>query len=468
LTVATTFPVLSFVPIACIELILPSETFDSIRQAICPQRSSVPICPLASGNPVSRRENHRRFAMTWPLRTYGVVALAVCACWIAGCSHPVRALVGGNMRIDGDMGVNGDMGVDGDINMNGTMTTVSKTDNTASPVRAVQINAKSSDSQSRIAIVDVDGLLIDQNFSGFGSMGENPVSLFREKMRHIESDPTILAVVLRINSPGGGVTASDMLAHQLQHLKSNRNIPVVACLMTTGTGGAYYLATHADAIVAHPTSVVGGIGVILNNYNMEDTLGQFNIVSLPIKSGDKIDVGSPERMMQREERDLLQSMADEFHQRFIEQVRSSRGERLVVTSEVDESNLDESDADKLDAGDLDRDDMDDAELKPSDLIPFDGRVVSGLHAQTIGLVDQTGYLDDAVSLAGRMAGLSSSPALVLLRRDNDRAMSEFDVTPNVPMTSILPIQLPGLDRSSMPTFLYLWQPDPSIVTANGG
>ncbi|WDQ19507.1 S49 family peptidase [Rhodopirellula sp. P2] len=377
---------------------------------------------------------------------------------MAGCSHPMRALVGGNMRIDGDMGVQGDMGVDGDINMNGTMTTVSKTDNTASPIRPVEINAASPGSNSRIAIVDVDGLLIDRNFSGFGSMGENPVALFREKMRWIESDPTISAVVLRINSPGGGVTASDMLAHQLQHLKNTRGIPVVACLMTTGTGGAYYLATHADAIVAHPTSVVGGIGVILNNYNMEDTLGQFNIVSLPIKSGDKIDVGSPERMMQRDERDLLQAMADEFHERFIEQVRSSRGDRLVVTRDVNAAKIDEpEDAD----GEMPAD-------EPSNPIPFDGRVVSGMQAHSLGLVDQTGYLDDAVSLAGSMAGLSSSPALVLLRRDNDRAMSEFDVTPNVPMTSILPIQLPGLDRSAMPTFLYLWQPDPSIVTANGG
>ncbi|MFG0267336.1 MAG: S49 family peptidase [Rhodopirellula sp. JB055] len=386
-----------------------------------------------------------------------VVAWA-CLIGMAGCSHPMRALVGGNMRIDGDMGVRGDMGVDGDINMNGTMNTVSKPDNTASPIRPVEINAGSGGSKSRIAIVDVDGLLIDRNFSGFGSMGENPVALFREKMRWIESDHTISAVVLRINSPGGGVTASDMLAHQLQHLKETRNIPVVACLMTTGTGGAYYLATHADTIVAHPTSVVGGIGVILNNYNKEDTLGQFNIVSLPIKSGDKIDVGSPERMMRREERDLLQAMADEFHERFIEQVRLSRGDRLVISSDEQEPTIDEmKDADErspdVDAGDF---------------IPFDGRVVSGIQAHAMGLVDQTGYLNDAVELAANMAGLSPSPALILLRRDNDRAMSEFDVTPNVPMTSILPIQLPGLDRSAMPTFLYLWQPDPSVVTSNGG
>ncbi|WP_390179958.1 S49 family peptidase [Rhodopirellula bahusiensis] len=447
-------------PVARIELILPSETFDSIRQAICLLHSSFFAHPIAFGFQVTRREKCCRSSIMPLLHASRLAGLVICVLVLAGCSHPVRALVGGNMGIAGDMGVNGQMGVDGDINMNGTMTTVSKTDNTASPVRAIEIGTASPGSDSRIAIVDLDGLLIDQNLSGFGSMGENPVSLFREKMRWIESDPTISAVVLRINSPGGGVTASDMLAHQLQHLKAKRGIPIVACLMTTGTGGAYYLATHTDAIVAHPTSVVGGIGVILNNYNMEDTLGQFNIVSLPIKAGEKIDVGSPERMMQREERDLLQSMADEFHHRFIEQVRSSRGSRLVVTSSAEDIDTDKPD------GEADEDEA--AEIDPSDLIPFDGRVVSGVRAQTMGLVDQTGYLDDAVALAGSMAGLSSSPSLVLLRRDNDRAMSEFDVTPNVPMTSILPIQLPGLDRSAMPTFLYLWQPDPSIVTANGG
>ncbi|WP_443217311.1 S49 family peptidase [Rhodopirellula sp. P2] len=456
MTVATILLLVRVKPVAPIKLILPSETFDSIKQAFHRWHTPHSVIPLASGNHVPRREKPGRFSVARAFFTSVVAWAGVLS--MAGCSHPMRALVGGNMRIDGDMGVQGDMGVDGDINMNGTMTTVSKTDNTASPIRPVEINAASPGSNSRIAIVDVDGLLIDRNFSGFGSMGENPVALFREKMRWIESDPTISAVVLRINSPGGGVTASDMLAHQLQHLKNTRGIPVVACLMTTGTGGAYYLATHADAIVAHPTSVVGGIGVILNNYNMEDTLGQFNIVSLPIKSGDKIDVGSPERMMQRDERDLLQAMADEFHERFIEQVRSSRGDRLVVTRDVNAAKIDEpEDAD----GEMPAD-------EPSNPIPFDGRVVSGMQAHSLGLVDQTGYLDDAVSLAGSMAGLSSSPALVLLRRDNDRAMSEFDVTPNVPMTSILPIQLPGLDRSAMPTFLYLWQPDPSIVTANGG
>ncbi|MCC9656686.1 S49 family peptidase [Rhodopirellula halodulae] len=371
--------------------------------------------------------------------------------WIGGCSHPVRALVGGNMRIDGDMGV------DGDIRMNGTMTTISKTDNTASPLRAVQLNPSSISSSQRIAIVDVDGLLVDRNFSGFGSMGENPVALFREKMSYIEADPSIAAVVLRINSPGGGVTASDMLAHQLNQLRTRRGIPVVACLMTTGTGGAYYLATHSDLIVAHPTSVVGGIGVILNNYNMEDTLGQFNIVSLPIKSGTKIDLGSPERMMQRDERDLLQSMATEFHQRFIDQVQQSRGEKLTI---VPPASNDGDDSDEENA-------PEDESSKPAFAVPFDGRVFSGLKAKDMGLVDHTGYLDDAVRLAANLAGMADTPSLVLLRRDNDRAMSEFDVTPNTPMTSLLPIQIPGLDRSSMPTFLYLWQPDPSIVTAVG-
>lgn len=362
----------------------------------------------------------------------------------SGCSHPVRALVGGGMQINGDMGVSGDMGVDGKIDMNGQVVTTSRVDNTASPLRMVRLPSGTFGESSHeaamvrgtIAIVDVDGLLVDRNLTGFNSMGENPVALFREKIRLIENDPSISAVVLRINSPGGGVTASDVMAKELDRLRDKRNIPIVACLMTTSTGGGYYLASHADEILAHPTSIVGGIGVILNTYNMEDTLGQFNIVSIPIKAGEKIDAGSPERMMEKDERKILQDMANEFHERFIERVKKSRGSFLDPMAETD---------------------------------LFDGRVLTGKQAAACGLVDRVGYLDDAINAAARMAALGDGACdVVLLRRDNDRALTAMDVSPNTPMTSLLSLKLPGLDRSSMPTFLYLWQPEPSIVTASGG
>lgn len=371
---------------------------------------------------------------------------------LCGCQNPIKALVGGNMNLGGKMGVNGD------IRMTGEVATINRPDNTATPVRPVIVGGNRNGG-GRIAIVDVDGLIVNRAFSGLNSMGENPVALFREKMRQIECDDSIDAVVIRINTPGGGVTASDMIANDVARLKKCRDIPIVACLMTTGCGGGYYIATHTDFIVAHPTSVVGGVGVILNTYNLEDTLGQYNIVPVPIKSGNKIDLGSPQRTMDIGERAILQAMADQFHERFIDQVKRSRGAKLASKDDELRNPLIDEDEDQAAEDQA-------AEDQAADPI-FDGRVWTGSQALANGLVDATGYLDDAIDTAGRLAGLPTDAPVVLLRRANDRALSEFDVTPNVPMSSLLPISIPGLERSTMPTFLYLWQPEPKYAATGG-
>ena len=284
----------------------------------------------------------------------------------------------------------------------------------------------------RVAIVDVDGLLVDQNLRGYGSLGENPVALFREKLNAIEADPSVQAAVLRIDSPGGGVTACDIMRRDLVAFKARRDIPVVACLMDVATGGAYYLATAADTIIAHPTTITGGVGVILNLYNLEDSLGQFNVVPLPVKSGTKIDIASPIRAMDPEEREMLQRIAREFHERFKQEVNRSRPHHTATGED------------------------------------FDGRVFTAGQAREKQLVDGIGYLDDAVAAARQSAVLPEMCGIVMYRRCNDRAMTAYDVTPNVPLqNSLLPLNIPGLDRSSLPRFLYLWQPDPSLTTANG-
>ena len=107
-------------------------------------------------------------------------------------------------------------------------------------------------------MVDVDGLLLDDDAAGLGSAGENAVSVFRERLDAIQCNPRVRSVVLRIHSPGGSVTATDIMWRDLQAFRRKTGLPVVACLMDVATGGGYYLATAADAIVAHPTSVVGG------------------------------------------------------------------------------------------------------------------------------------------------------------------------------------------------------------------
>jgi protease IV len=317
------------------------------------------------------------------------------------------------------------------MEMKGDVTARTPADNSASRLMPHTL-PHSSPLGPAVAIIEVDGLLVNRSLSGFGSHGENPVGLFREKLDAAAANPDIQAVVLRINSPGGGVTATDMMRRDLEMFRRCRALPVIACLMDVGTGGAYYLATGADVIVAHPTTVTGGIGVILNAYNLEDTLGQFNVVPMPVKSGDKIDMPSPLRVMDKEERRILEQIAEEFHERFRDQVRQSRP--------------------SLQVGEDD----------------FDGRIFTANQAERNGLVDQMGYLDDAIRMAREAAGLPANGRVVMFRRTNDRAFTAYDTTPNIPLhNSLLPLNIPGLDRSSLPTFLYLWQPDPSYVTTAG-
>lgn len=332
----------------------------------------------------------------------------------------------GDMQVQGDMNMAGDMNMRGDMQMTGQVSTAFKTDNTASRLASTPVYGHGHDLYSgKICVIDVDGLLLNQNSSGIGSMGENPVALFREKLDYVLSDSSIQALVLRINSHGGGVTAADVMSRDLEHVKSVRNIPVVACIMEVGTGGGYFLALGADHVVAHPTSIVGGVGVILNVYNLEDMMGQFGVSPLTLKQGDMIDMGTPTRTMLEEERSALQQIADEFHTRFIDRVAARRP------------------------------------LEPSLTSVLDGRVLTGTQAIRHALVDQLGYLDDAITQAKLQAGLDDQAQIVMLRRDNDRAYTLLDITPNNPtLTSLLPVKIPGLDRSQLPTFLYLWQPEP--------
>ena len=207
---------------------------------------------------------------------------------------------------------------------------------------------------------------------------------------------------------------------------------MIACLLDLGAGGAYYLATGADQIIAHPTSITGGIGVILNYYNLQDAMSQFNIVGAPIKSGQNIDLGTPIRPLDDERRQLLQTMADEFHDRFRRVVEKCR-------PEVDQQ----------------------------DASTFDGRVFTAEQALSRRLIDHIGYLDDAIEMAKDVAH-ERCCKVVFFHRTKDEAHSTYAVTPNTPLQNgLIPLSLPGFDRTKLPSFLYLWQPEPTMEKLSG-
>ena len=298
---------------------------------------------------------------------------------------------------------------------------------------------------AKVALIDIDGFLLNQNATGLFSQNENPVSLFHEKLQRAKADPTIRAVVLRINSSGGSVSATDMMWRELVAFRKMTQKPVVACLMDVGCGGAYYLASAADVIYAHPGTMTGGIGCILNLFNLQDLMAQFNVVPQTIKAGQNIDMGTMQASLTTESRAMLQAMADEYHEQFKQVVRQGRPKASLESV-------------------------------------FDGRVVTARQAQQLGMIDQVGYLEDALGQAKtlvrggdlRSAGQArsgdrpeQSVEVVMLRRPNDPARSPYAMSPNAPITSLVPLSIPGIDRSKLPTFLYAWQPDPGIERLGG-
>ncbi|NVN92789.1 MAG: S49 family peptidase, partial [Desulfuromonadales bacterium] len=125
-------------------------------------------------------------------------------------------------------------------------------------------------SSKKILLLDISGTITEQEKSGglMGGSSPSPVSLIRESLQKAEKDDKISAVILRINSPGGSVTASDIIHHDIIEFKKRRKIPVHACIMSVGASGGYYAAAAADEIIAHPTAITGSIGVILMKFNV--------------------------------------------------------------------------------------------------------------------------------------------------------------------------------------------------------
>ncbi len=246
-----------------------------------------------------------------------LISLSLLAPLVAsGCQHPfpVMGYFQGTANVAAQADVHGEMSI--------------KLPLAADPgpmIASVIRQASRGPVAPRIALIDVDGVLLNQNREGLYDSGENPVAVFREKLEAAASDVRVAAVVLRIHSPGGGVTACDIMTAELERFRAATRKPVVACLMDVATSGAYYLALGADRIVAHPTSITGGVGVVFNHVNLQDAMAQLNVADDSIKAGPLIDMGNVTRPLEPETKQLLQGMADGFRQRFVDRLVAQAG-----------------------------------------------------------------------------------------------------------------------------------------------
>lgn len=355
-------------------------------------------------------------------RTFGLpLALAAFLGSIAGC-HPIP--IAGSLRADANIAGN----------LNGKVEVQIPMSPDPGPMVPEIVRAASGGPQApRIAVIDIDGLLVNQNLTGLYSQGENPVAAFREKLEACACDARIRAIVVRINSPGGGVAASDLMAEEMRRFRAATGKPIVTCLMDLATGGAYYVAVGGDLIVAQPTGVTGAVGALINHVNLEDAMAQLNVRIDVIKAGEKVDMGSVTSPLTDESRALLQEMADGYRDRFLARVTQYR-----------------------------------AAMTPADRKAItDGRIVPATKAISLHMVDRLGYLDDAIAEAERLAGAHGSE-VVLFHRAGTPVHSVYAIAPNTPLQGdLIPFSYPGLERSKLPTFLYLWQPDPTITKLSG-
>jgi protease-4 len=229
------------------------------------------------------------------------------------------------------------------------------------------------------------------------------------------------------------VAASDVLAAELLRFRAGTGKPVVACLMDVATGGAYYLAVGCDRIIALPASITGGVGAIVNHANLQDAMAQFNLRVDAIKSGDLIDMGSVTGPLDDNVRKLFQQMADSFRDRFAARVAAARPAMTAADRRA----------------------------------IADGRVLTAPQALGLHMIDALGYIDDAIGEAERLSG-SGGAEVVLFQRAGYPGRSVYSIVPNVPLQGdLLPVSYPGLERSKLPTFLYMWEPDPTLTKLGG-
>lgn len=193
-----------------------------------------------------------------------------------------------------------------------------------------------------------------------------------EDLRAMQS-AGVRALVLRIDSPGGGVAASQEIYDYVVRMR-DEGMPVVVSMGGIAASGGYYIACPADSIIANAGTLTGSIGVVMSFANLEELFGKIGLGFDVVKSGEYKDTGSWSRAMTDEERALLQQTIDDIHMQFVE----------VVALERD---MDVRDVERL----------------------ADGRVMSGRQALDAGLVDGLGTLEDALAAAGRMAGISGRP-----------------------------------------------------------
>jgi protease-4 len=255
----------------------------------------------------------------------------------------------------------------------------------------------------RVQVVDVEGELVQSR----------PIL---EQLKRYEDSNSVKAILLNVDSPGGGVAVSQEIYTEIKRLREKKDKIVVAYLSSTGASGAYYISCAANKIVANPGTIVGSIGVIAEWVNYADLLEWAKLKNIVFKTGEFKDTGSPTRPITDNEKKYFQGLIDDMYVQFVEAVAAGR---------------------KLDLQEV--------------RAMADGRVFTGRAAKERKLIDETGNFQDAVDLTAKLAGISGKPRLI---RSVRQRVTLLDVL-TTDLSRLVPFNAQGM--KSQIKFQYLWK-----------
>ncbi|MFQ5862658.1 MAG: signal peptide peptidase SppA [Candidatus Brocadiales bacterium] len=245
------------------------------------------------------------------------------------------------------------------------------------------------------------------------------VENFKKQLEHIKKDDQVEAILLQIESPGGEITASDIIYNEILRYKEEKKKKVVVLMGDVAASGAYYISVAADMIVAHPTTITGSIGVILPLINISELIHRYGVEDKSIASGAMKDLGSPTRPMRPEEKAVLEDIIQDMYKRFTSVVSTGR-------------NMPVEEVERL----------------------ADGRIYTAQQALENGLVDQLGYLSDTIELTKELAGLDEALVIKYKRKWHLGDLLKVAQEISSPGAHHL-LEWP---RTEFPRLMYLWLP----------
>ena len=218
----------------------------------------------------------------------------------------------------------------------------------------------------KIAVVEVKGVITQSS------------GIIEELQQYVQDDG-VKAIILRIDSPGGGVGPAQEIYREIIRIKPKKK--VVTSMGSVAASGGYYIACASDRIVANPGTITGSIGVIMQFSNLEELLKKIGVKGVVLKSGEHKDIGSPFREMTPEEKIIMQEVLDNVHQQFIQAVADGR------------------------------------KMERSKVVQIaDGRILTGEQAKQLGLVDEMGNLQDTIDITAKMVGIEGKPNVLFPKK----------------------------------------------------